>query len=75
MLNHDFFSSQEQCNWNLIQVLLMSFLCIMVFMLFIIVLIANRDKILPMNCRHGIYNNNEKQSTMCINNDFEVSTF
>lgn len=66
--------SQGQNDLHIMKSLLLV-VCFMLFMLFIIVLIINRDKILNIRRYRGFSSKSECQSRACINNDFEVSTF
>lgn len=57
---------------------LLMFICFKLSMLFIIVsivLFVNRDKILNISRYRGFSTKSDTQSTTCINNNFEVSTF
>lgn len=68
---------QGQNDLHIIKSLLM-YVCLMLSFMFIIILIIiyiNRDRILHIPHYRGFSRKSEEQSRACINNDYEVSTF
>lgn len=66
--------SQEHSDLQMIKTLLI-FVSVMLSVLTIVILYINRDKLLIARHYRGFFERSTQQSTVCINNDFEVSTF